>query len=395
MPRDYRNIAYRPAREISKVETGAWNLYRRFYREYIAEYFNTLFFCILLVSVNASSMYLMAYISKTVVDEVLVVEAVQKTATHSVSELELNSVFQEGRFRRPHRLPDRGAFSELQQAESSTRRPPHALQNLMGLSVLFVSLLVALNYAVRVAQRFHIRISQEVTRRLREDMHRKILSLSRSYHQRHTPGRLMARILSDVEMVNRQLIPLIMESTSQLISFFIGAALLLIFDWRLAVFALFAMVPYVFIYRTAFRAVRPIAREVRHTNACLYGLVSTKLDAVKAIYAYGREAHERLNFFQLALCFFRDTLKQQRVSASLSRAAMLLTALTTVTIFLFSTRFTLRGELSVGEMMYVYAITSMLFGPVLNLTTMSVSLSNMLVVLQRIVQVLDEPVEIR
>jgi len=154
------------------------------------------------------------------------------------------------------------------------------------------------------------------------------------------------------------------------------------------------MIPYAWLYRRTYRLIRPVSRELRHTNACLYSLASQKLDALRAITAYGRERHERLGFHRLSACFLRDALLQQRYAAELSLGATVVMGLTTVAVLLFGTRFVLRDALSLGQMLYAYAITANLFVPVQGLTHLSTILSSLLVVLQRLVHVLDEPIEV-
>jgi ABC-type multidrug transport system fused ATPase/permease subunit len=137
-----------------------------------------------------------------------------------------------------------------------------------------------------------------------------------------------------------------------------------------------------------------MSKQLRHTNSCLYGLVSQKLDAMKAIQAYGKTTGESLNFHRLAACFLRDSLQQQRLSAGLSRTSFVVSSVGTAIVFLFGARFVLDGSMTLGKMMFVYGTTANLFAPVLQLTQLHVTITNLLVALQRVVEVLDHPVEI-
>ncbi len=133
---------------------------------------------------------------------------------------------------------------------------------------------------------------------------------------------------------------------------------------------------------------------LRIDSPCGDKYASQKLDAVRAIFAYGREKHEQLSFHRLGVCFFRDALAGQRCSAGLGRSVTILTSAATTLVFLFCTRSVLAGNMTLGEMLYLHGVAATLFGPVLVLTHISMNITNLVVVINRLTQIFDEPVAI-
>ena len=403
-----RDVPYRPRREATE-RAGGIGLVVEFARRYMFPHRAPLCLYILLVTLAACSSYLMAYYGRVVVDEILVVKdssvrlsgTVRPRAARPSHAVDLPAA--RARSTRPGergfgpepgtaaaRAPrqDGGSASEPYRAEHASRRPPNAGRRLMQIFLLYVGTIVALNVGQRIAVKARHNVAHKLAYSLREDMHRKVIGLSSQYLQSTTPGRLMARILSDVDVVQTHLINVVAVVFSQTTMFLVGFVILITLDWRCAVAILLAAIPFSAAMRKARLAIREVNRENRHTNSCLWGLVSQKLDAIRAIYAYGREKRELVNFFRLSAVLQRDSLEQQRLGASIGRTAQLISTLTTQGIFLFCACRVLDGEMTLGKMMFVYGAAANLFNPVIQLTQLSVQISNLLVVLQRMTYML-------
>ncbi len=383
---DYRQAPYRPAREATE-RRGGFHLILRFGQRYLWPHRGAVALCILLVSLNACSVYLQSYYGRVVVDEILVIEAAPTPPTGVAAPVDRDHATVA-----PARA-SQGAVSEGRRL-TGPQHAPWAERRLAVIFLVYLLTIVALNVADRATQRVQSRVAQSITARLREDIHNKIVGLSMSYHLANSPGRLMSRILSDVGVVQRDLMQLVVNATSQVIMFLVGFAILLVLEWRVATVVVLAMIPYTFLVGRVRLEVRRVNREIRHTNACLWGLVSQKLDAIRAVIAYGRERHELLNLHRLSACLLRDTIYQQRLGAGMNRSAELITSITTRGIFLYCAVRVLAHEMTLGQMMYIYGAASSLFLPVVSLTQMALHVSALLVVLQRLTQVFETRQEV-
>lgn len=399
-----RHVPYRPSRE-ERDRGGGFRLVVEFFNRYMWPHRLSVGTCILLSTLNACSVFLMAYYGKVVVDEILVVREGGHVVHESTAVVQarhepyrtVRDTEASAERGRPTEARARGvespaardgrheagSASESFRAANASPRPPLAGRRLLGIFLMYLTTVVLLNLGARISNRARVRVAQHLTLKLREDMHRKIIGLSSSYHQTTTPGRLMARILSDVDVVQRHLLDVVQTSSSQSIMFLVGVTILSALDWRCTVAVLVAMGPYAWAMRKNHLRMKEINRELRHSNSCLWGLVSQKLDAIRAIYAYGREKTEMINFFRLSSVMQRDALEQQRLGASIGRAAQLIATLTTQGIFIYCATRVLDGGMSFGKMMYIHGAAANLFNPIIQLTQLTTSMSNLLVVLQR------------
>ena len=369
-------------------------LYWRFVQRYLAPYRWSLLACMLLVCANGSAIYLLAFYGRYVLDHILVVRLADKAPTAPASAADA-AVPGASDTTKPTEPPAEGLAQRLEGGRPDHGPPPGAGRRLLLLFGFYMATILLLNYAVRVANRKQIIVGQNVCAQLRNDLHDKVLQLSLSYHKRNTPGRLLARMMSDVEIVQEYMMLTSMMFVQNVAAVILGAVILLASDWRMAIIAVTATPLYALVYKRSRQPLRELSRELRHTNSCMYGLISQKMDAIKAIQAYGQGGRERLDFRRLGSCFLRDALGQQRLSAGVAQISTVIAALGSTSIFLLGTHLVLKGEMSLGKMMYIYGVSACLFAPVLALARVGVLFNSLMIVLHRLVEILDEPVEIQ
>lgn len=391
-----RDVPYRPPRE-SYGSGGTYRLITEFFNAYVKPLRWKMTIYITVATLNACSVYLMAYYSKVVVDDILrisvptaVFSPERRTQTRLAAsdspgararQTQSGSIQDD-----PVPVPRRklGNVSEAFHRANPSVRGPNAAGRLFFVFVLYMGTILLLNRGMQKVVRLRHRIGQDISVNLRNDVHEKVMTMSSIYHKSTTPGRLMARILNDVNILRDQLVLNTETLISQSIMFLIGFIILLSINWICAVAVVVAMIPYSMAMRSSRIKMRMFNREIRHSNACLWGLVSQKLDAMKAIFAYARERAEAMNFFRLSAVMQRDAIMQQYVGASVGRSAQLVSSLTTQGIFIYCTTQVLDNRMTLGEMMYINGAVVNLFSPVVNLTNLTVRMSNMLVIMQRI-----------
>ncbi|MDO9541011.1 MAG: ABC transporter ATP-binding protein [Kiritimatiellia bacterium] len=409
MKTHHRNYAFRPPYREKERKKGPLILFSRFIRTYVAPFRKLLLICALMALLDyCGSFYLLAYYSKVVIDSVLVVglPAVDfppqadllwhETVKENSEEKSLLGLEREKEKHRPPKAAEkisRRAGTEIK--ERFSIRPPGARQKLWGIFLLYIITLMVGNFLTRSAGRLRIRIGQKLTLKLREDMHAQVMRLSLDYHALHTPGRLLARIISDTGAVQDQVMSIFVNGVSQLAIVLVGSVILLIINWQMMVIVALSLPFYVLIYKISNPVLIKIQREMSHTNACLWGLVSQKLDAIRMIQVCNRENRERLSFHRLAACYLRDSLVQNRVGAASNTLGASLSGLTSgVVIFLYGIYQVQNNNLSLGQMMYAWGTACALFGPILQISNLNTTFANLLVYLRRLSEVLDEPVKI-
>lgn len=388
----HRNYPFRPERKEYEDKGTDWPLYWRFIKQYAWPKKWSLLLCIIFVALNSTATYLMSFYNRLVVDDILVIktEAPVKSNTD-----ERQRIWR----------PDREMFGNSRPVVSMGRRmdngfrlsarEPEAGRHLLIIAIVYMGTQILLNFMARFSTRQQIVVAQGITGKLREDMHQKVLDLSMAYHQSMSPGRLLSRILSDVDSVRAEMMGLFTSATHCTSMICVGFSILIVEDWRMALIA-FAVTPvYAYMYKHRRPLIRRLNLELRHTNACLYGLVTQKIEGIKAIQAYAREKGELLYFHKMIACSLRDTLLTLDVSASLSRSASVLTGLSSSAIFLYGGMLVLDGRMTLGKMLFLHSTTMTLFVPVLEFAQLSFVLQRLRTALLRVAGVLDKKIEIK
>ncbi len=385
----HRIYPHRPPRREKEERVGQESHFWRFFRRYVVPHKWVLILCFFLISVNSCSTYLMSFYGRLVVDTILVVRT-----TETTDQLDHTPRSIHQRERSAGRLPTEGMGRRMDMGVSFSNRPPEAGRKLLVLALFYFATQITLNYLARLATHSQIVVAQGITGNLREDMHRKVLELDLAYHQAHSPGRLLSRILSDVSVLQDQMVHTMTSIVRCTMLIVVGVGILLATNWRMGLIV-FGLLPlYIFVVNQARPIIQHLTRELRHTNSCLWGLTSQKLESIKAIQAYGREHAEQLNYRRLISTHLRDAITQQRVSATMGRTMGIITAAGQVGTFILGSKWVLDGKMTLGEMLFVRNTALTLFGPVVELSSLNILFSNLQVVLQRVVDVLDHPVKI-
>lgn len=385
----HRIYPHRPPRREKEERVGQESHFWRFFRRYVVPHKWVLILCFFLISINSCSTYLMSFYGRLVVDTILVVRT-----TETTDQLDHTPRSIHQRERNAGRLPTEGMGRRMDMGISFSNRPPEAGRKLLVLALFYFATQITLNYLARLATRSQIVVAQGITGNLREDMHRKVLELDLAYHQAHSPGRLLSRILSDVSVLQDQMVHTMTSIVRCTMLIVVGVGILLATNWQMGLIV-FGLLPlYIFVVNQARPIIQHLTRELRHTNSCLWGLTSQKLESIKAIQAYGREHAEQLNYRRLISTHLRDAITQQRVSATMGRTMGIITAAGQVGTFILGSKWVLDGKMTLGEMLFVRNTALTLFGPVVELSSLNILFSNLQVVLQRVVDVLDHPVKI-
>lgn len=389
-PDHSRDYPYRPPL-IRRDESGTdWPLYLRFIRAYVWPSRWALAVCILLVAINSNYAYVISFFSRIVVDDILVIEPdVIPEAVKGISIMQPDRERQGGPAR-----PAVGMGRQMEQVVAVNQRPPEAGRRLLILAVIYLITQFFFNTISRIATRHQIVVAQNIMAQLREDMHRKVLELSLSYHHAMSPGRLLSRILTDVDSAQAEMMALFVSGAHCFSMILTGTTILLFLEWRMALLAALVMPLYAWMFQRKRPEIRRLNQEQRHTNACLYGLVSQKIDAMKAVQSYAREPGEALAFHRLIGCFFRDAVKCQWIAQVLHVKAGLLAHLCNCSIFLYGGKMVLDGEMTLGKLIFVQSATLNLFQPVLEATQLVFVLQRLRVSLVRLAGVLDKKPEI-
>ena len=182
---------------------------------------------------------------------------------------------------------------------------------------LYVAVLAVL-YALRTLEGYLMQLTgQRVIHDLRAAIFDHLLRLEARFFDRNPVGRLMTRVLHDVEAVSEAFTSGLFAVVADVVTLTGVVAVMLWIDWRLALVT-FSLMPILLVVATYFRLnARDAYREVRRRLARLNGFLQESLQGMTVVQLFVRERHERERFRRLNIGYRQALFGSTRWEASL------------------------------------------------------------------------------
>jgi ATP-binding cassette, subfamily B, multidrug efflux pump len=170
---------------------------------------------------------------------------------------------------------------------------------LTGVATIFLAVLLGLA-ATRAVESYLMHLAgQRVMHDLRSGLFRHLLRQEAAFFDRNPVGRLMTRVLNDVEAISEAFTSGLVAVVGDVITLAGVVAVMLWMDWRLALVT-FSIVPVLSGGAAYFRVrARDAYREVRRRLARLNAFLQESLQGMTVIQLFGREGHEFAAFRRL------------------------------------------------------------------------------------------------
>jgi ATP-binding cassette subfamily B multidrug efflux pump len=258
-----------------------------------------------------------------------------------------------------------------------------------ALAMVAVAVLQAL---VRTFSRFVIfNVGRDVEYDIRNDLFRKLESLSPAFYQRWQTGDLMSRLVNDIGAVRLLLGPGTLNLINTTIYYIYGVALMCTFDPELT---LWALLPYPLALVVVKRFSRQIMERSLHLQEGLADLsarVQENLSGMHVVQAFNREAHETELFKRLNERFAAQNMALARVRGALMPLMRLVASFGTVVILWFGGRRVMTGQLSIGDLFAFLGYLHILAWPTMAFGWMLTVVQRGRAAMQRLVEILEQP----
>jgi ATP-binding cassette, subfamily B, multidrug efflux pump len=188
---------------------------------------------------------------------------------------------------------------------------------LTRVGAVFLGSLVAL-YGLRMAESYLMAATgQRVMHDLREALFAHLLALEARFYDTNPVGRLMTRVLNDVEAVNDAFASGLFAVVADVVTLVGVVAVMFWMDWRLTLVA-FSLMPVLVIGAGYFRVrARDAYRTVRQRLGVLNGFLQESLQGMSVIQLFARERHELREFRRLNKAYRRSLFQSTIYEASL------------------------------------------------------------------------------
>ena len=361
---------------------------KRFIRLYIKPYWGRMLMVIAMATVTSSYTFLLGFISKITVDEVLQL----KPSEEVVSEARRQASIQADK--RPRRDP----HATLPEFGKALVQPKTRTEKLEWLGWIFVLYLIVRSCFATINWFYTYSIAyvgQRIVFRIRLDLHEKVQKLQMTFFDRQQTGKIMARILDDVGLLQSEITTTFVETTRHVARILMGTVILFTIDVKLALLAFVVLPAYVVTYKVFQRPIANVFTRFREDYAEVSGFLEERAKGIRLILSYARERREFRDFFRRLIALYRLGVKQSVLSSALGATCSVVGGVAMALIFYFGALQVRNGAMTVGDLIYFNMSMGNLFSPLVALANVNAVLQQMLVVISRVFEVLDEEVIIQ
>jgi ATP-binding cassette subfamily B protein len=247
----------------------------------------------------------------------------------------------------------------------------HILKNdwtgLLHVAAAYLGTLVVL-YGLRTVESYLMNLTgQRVMHDLRAGLFSHLLRLEAGFFDRNPVGRLMTRVMNDVEAVNDAFTSGLFAIVADVVTLAGVVAIMLWMDWRLALVT-FAIMPALFVVAGFFRVrARDAYRLARQRLARLNAFLQESLSGMTVIQLFARERQERRAFEHLSGEYRRALFGSTVYEASLYAAVETLGSLALALLIWYGSGGIAAGTITFGALVAFIQYTSRFFLPIRDL----------------------------
>jgi len=240
-----------------------------------------------------------------------------------------------------------------------------------------------------VANYYTASVGQWVANDLRIRTYDHLQRLSLHYYSTHDLGTLLSTLTADVQTIQSFASSSTLGILVDLLT--IGGMLIIMFwmNWDFTLIAV-AITPFVLLMISRFKkAIKKATKEVRKQQSEILTVAQRGLESIKVVKAFGRQDLEERELSMVSKATVDAALRARKVKALLSPAIAVIVALCTAFVLWRSSALILRGAMTAGALTVFLAYLAQFFKPVKDLATMTNSIAQTAVGVDRVRAILE------
>jgi ABC-type multidrug transport system fused ATPase/permease subunit len=203
---------------------------------------------------------------------------------------------------------------------------------------------------------------------IRTDLFSHLQTLSLNFYDRQQVGRLMSRVISDVEQIQQIMTGGIIGSAADLLSLIGIVVVMFVMDWYLALISLSVVPLLVLIAFLWQKKARVAFLAVRSAISIVNGSLQENLSGVRVVQSMNREKENAQLFDNINNDHLEANLKASRLSAGMFPLVEIIVGLSTAFVVIFGGWRVIDGSLGVGTLIAFSLFVQRFFDPIRNLT---------------------------
>jgi len=239
-------------------------------------------------------------------------------------------------------------------------------------------------------------LGQRVVFHLRRRLHEKLQELQLAFYDSRLPGKLMARVVNDVNVVQHMVTGGFITMFTDVIMLMLVVGIMLAIRWELTLISLATLPFYAFNYNFFVNKIRLIVKKIRNKVAEIYGLLEERVSAIRIVKSFAREDYE-IKQFSKKISEHRELNIENEVfnNAILNTIAGVISGIGTGFVLWYGGRLIMSGILTIGSLIAFYSFIGYLYGPIVRLTQINTTVQWVMISVDRIFEIMDEPVTIK
>jgi ABC-type multidrug transport system fused ATPase/permease subunit len=255
-----------------------------------------------------------------------------------------------------------------------------------GIATLAIAVFGAI--ATYVDNYYSTSVGQWVANDLRIRIYAHLHRLSLRYYDQARTGALMSTITSDVATLQNFASSSTLDILLDLITIVFMVGLMFWLDWDFTLIAL-GIAPFLLVFVFHFkRALKEVTRSVRQRQSEIVAVVQEGLGSVRAVKAFGRQDLELARLEAASHATVEAALKARRVKSLLSPVVSVVVALCTAIVLWKGTALIVACTMTAGALTVYLAYLAQFFKPVKDLASMTSTIAQTTVALERIQAIL-------
>jgi ABC-type multidrug transport system fused ATPase/permease subunit len=256
-----------------------------------------------------------------------------------------------------------------------------------GLSTVLIAIIAA--GATYVDNYYTTSVGQWVANDLRIRIYEHLHRLSLRFYDTAKTGALMSTITSDVSTVQSFASSSTLGIVVDLLTIAFMLGLMFWLDWDFTLIAI-GVTPFLLLFVMRFKkAVKQVTRIVRARQSDVVAVVQEGLGSIRAVKAFGRQDLEVAHIAAASHATVEAALKARQVKSLLSPVVSVVVALCTGIVLWKGTSLIVAGTMTAGALTVYLAYLTKFFKPVKDLASMTSTIAQTTVALERIQKILS------
>jgi ABC-type multidrug transport system fused ATPase/permease subunit len=290
----------------------------------------------------------------------------------------------------------------LDNVVGSHKLPPwldHVLSPVLGsgtkMQIAFAAAIAAVVIAALgalgsyVANYYTTSVGQWVANDLRMRTYHHLQQLSLSYYDKHQTGSLLSTITSDVQTIQNFASSSTLDIAVDMLTIVGMLFIMFWLNWDFTLIAI-AVTPFMLLFVSRFKkAVKKATHEVRRQQSNVVAVVEQGLQSMRVVKAFGRQDLAQEELGAVSRATVDAALKARRIKALLSPIVAVTVSLCVAVVLWRGSALIIAGTMTAGALTVFLSYLTKFFKPVQDLATMTNSIAQTAVGVERVCAILD------